>query len=56
MSSRTEQYNEAKTNWETARQAMTTGETARIRRDAAEDVEFWGNKMAMLRLTTGWAA
>ena len=40
MSSRTEQYNEAKTNWETARQAMTTGETARIRRDAAEDVEF----------------
>lgn len=45
---RAEKLEEARRELSTAREALATAATTRARRDAAEDVEFWGNRAAYL--------
>jgi hypothetical protein len=46
---------EAKTNAATAKSAWENAKSAKARRNAAEELEFWTNKVAMLNVTKGWA-
>lgn len=52
---RTEQLTEARSNQTAARLAFETAATKTARRNAAEQLEFWGNKVAFLANTKGWA-
>lgn len=47
---------EAHTNWTNAKAAFEAAKTSKARRDAAEDIEFWSNKMAAEHIaeTNGW--
>jgi len=51
---RTAQIAEATANRDAARTAYNTT-TGKARRNAAEELEFWSSKLAMLNVTTGWA-
>jgi hypothetical protein len=46
----------AHTNWINAKAAYEAATTNKARRDAAEDIEFWGNKMAAETISerSGW--
>jgi hypothetical protein len=46
----------AHTNWINAKAAYEAATTNKARRDAAEDIEFWGNKMAAETISerNGW--
>lgn len=47
---------EAHTNWITAKATYEAATTRKARNEAAEDIEFWGNKMAAEHInhTNGW--
>jgi hypothetical protein len=46
----------AEINWNTAKAAYAAATTNKARREAAEDIEFWGNKMAAEHIAdaNGW--
>ena len=51
---RTQQLTEATANRDAARQAMESAKTKAARRNAAEDLDFWQGKVAMLSVERGW--
>ena len=40
--------------WTAAKALLATATTRIAKRDAAEAVEFWGSKLAMLSVSKGW--
>ena len=55
MSMTNNELESARTKYSQARALWEAAKTKADKRDAAEDMEFWGNKAAMLSIKTGWA-
>lgn len=52
---RTEAHANARSHLALAHARYALATTKKAKRDAAEDIEFWGNKAAMLSIEKGWA-
>ncbi len=55
MTTRIDQLIHARRCLESCRTMAETAKSKGVRRDAREGIEFWGNKVAMLSVVTGWS-